>query len=197
VKKISLKEARRLGRSRYYTGVPCVRGHICARITTSALCCECSKMHKRNAHYKKAGDPEYKRKRKEYTERNKDSKKEYDKRYRKDNREKVNKNSREWTKNNKSKRSAISQNYKAKRRAIKKEGMSSIELMEWKKSQQKVCHWCQVECEESFHVDHYIPLSKGGKHIASNLVISCASCNVRKNNKMPDIWEKEIREMIA
>lgn len=35
------------------------------------------------------------------------------------------------------------------------------------------------------HVDHIVPLSKGGKHMVSNLAIACNSCNVRKHNKMP------------
>ena len=35
------------------------------------------------------------------------------------------------------------------------------------------------------HVDHIVPLSKGGKHMASNLAVACAFCNVSKNAKMP------------
>jgi len=36
------------------------------------------------------------------------------------------------------------------------------------------------------HVDHIIPLSKGGEHRPSNLAIACASCNLSKSNKMPN-----------
>jgi 5-methylcytosine-specific restriction endonuclease McrA len=35
------------------------------------------------------------------------------------------------------------------------------------------------------HVDHVIPLAKGGRHAASNLAIACASCNCRKGTKLP------------
>jgi hypothetical protein len=35
------------------------------------------------------------------------------------------------------------------------------------------------------HVDHIMPLSKGGSHTASNLAIACAHCNMSKNAKMP------------
>jgi len=36
------------------------------------------------------------------------------------------------------------------------------------------------------HVDHIIPISKGGKHRPSNLAIACASCNLSKHDKMPN-----------
>jgi 5-methylcytosine-specific restriction endonuclease McrA len=36
------------------------------------------------------------------------------------------------------------------------------------------------------HVDHIMPLSKGGLHRPSNLAIACAACNVRKKDKRPE-----------
>ena len=36
------------------------------------------------------------------------------------------------------------------------------------------------------HVDHVVPLAKGGSHTASNLGISCATCNLRKGAKLPE-----------
>ena len=35
------------------------------------------------------------------------------------------------------------------------------------------------------HVDHIIPLSKGGKHIPSNLAVACDKCNEHKHSKLP------------
>jgi len=36
------------------------------------------------------------------------------------------------------------------------------------------------------HVDHIIPLSKGGAHRPSNLAVACKECNRRKAAKMPE-----------
>jgi len=35
------------------------------------------------------------------------------------------------------------------------------------------------------HVDHIMPLSKGGKHIPSNLAVACDKCNEHKHSKLP------------
>jgi len=36
------------------------------------------------------------------------------------------------------------------------------------------------------HVDHKYPLSKGGDHTPSNLAIACATCNLKKSDKILD-----------
>ena len=36
------------------------------------------------------------------------------------------------------------------------------------------------------HVDHIVPLSKGGKHVPSNLAIACDKCNLSKQAKLPE-----------
>lgn len=48
------------------------------------------------------------------------------------------------------------------------------------------CIYCGVteeETEHSHHVDHVIPVSKGGRHHRSNLVLACISCNSSKGNE--------------
>ena len=35
------------------------------------------------------------------------------------------------------------------------------------------------------HVDHIVPLAKGGKHVPSNLAIVCDRCNMHKHTKLP------------
>lgn len=73
-----------------------------------------------------------------------------------------------------------------KRRLIKKNGnIDTVALLEMKNKSNK-CYWCNCKIlNNNYHLDHYIPLSKGGSHTIDNIVISCPSCNLRKSNKDP------------
>ena len=62
----------------------------------------------------------------------------------------------------------------------------ALELL--KKEQDYKCKYCSEELDFSekgrVHLDHIVPLSKGGWHSITNVVWSCASCNLRKSNKI-------------
>lgn len=105
-------------------------------------------------------------------------------------------NARRWSELNPEKRKAISQSYKHRRRSIERQGMSGRQLADWKREQTKVCHWCGAKCARAYHVDHYVPLSKGGKHEAENLVIACRDCNYRKHAKDPLDFAREVGRLL-
>lgn len=92
---------------------------------------------------------------------------------------------KKWRIQNPEKRRAISWAYKAKRRLLEAAGDSSAEVGAWLKVTPKVCHWCGSKCGKDYHIDHYQPLSKGGRHIVANLVIACPKCNLTKNARDP------------
>lgn len=92
---------------------------------------------------------------------------------------------RAWAKANPDKRKAIVFSYDSRRRTQKEQGDSTAAIREWVKVAKKVCHWCNQKCADEYHIDHYEPLSKGGEHRVSNLVIACPTCNLRKNAKDP------------
>jgi hypothetical protein len=45
---------------------------------------------------------------------------------------------------------------------------------------------CQYCGDEANHVDHIVPISRGGTNDPENLVASCSSCNHRKGNRTPE-----------
>lgn len=51
------------------------------------------------------------------------------------------------------------------------------------KWQRKKCYYCDEDIRERHHVDHQIPLVKGGSNEYSNLVLACPPCNMRKGYK--------------
>ena len=58
MKLISLKEARTLGLKRYFTGKPCVHGHISERQVSARRCIQCTRVDvnkivlpQKNVHY--------------------------------------------------------------------------------------------------------------------------------------------------
>jgi 5-methylcytosine-specific restriction endonuclease McrA len=44
------------------------------------------------------------------------------------------------------------------------------------------CHLCKKVCKpDEIHLDHLVPLARGGAHHESNLRVACAACNLSKN----------------
>jgi 5-methylcytosine-specific restriction endonuclease McrA len=89
-----------------------------------------------------------------------------------------------WCEQNPDKVRAHRKNGKHIRRSRQRGAMTAAELRAWEACQQKVCHWCAAKCDP-YEIDHRVPLSKGGKHEARNLVISCRTCNRRKGARCP------------
>lgn len=55
-------------------------------------------------------------------------------------------------------------------------------------AQDGLCHWCKAPLNGHYHVDHVIPVSRGGSNDPSNLVLACQHCNCSKNDSLPDEW---------
>ncbi len=60
----------------------------------------------------------------------------------------------------------------------------------WKEMMRKVdyqCHYCKRRFDPGeLERDHAIPISRGGSNHASNIVVSCATCNRRKGSMTTD-----------
>jgi len=88
----------------------------------------------------------------------------------------------------KEKISAIRRNYKARKKNAcgNHNGDDIINII---KKQNNKCFWCDCDLSK-IHIDHYIPLKKGGSNDASNLVASCPKCNQSKGAKMPWVFNQ-------
>ena len=46
-----------------------------------------------------------------------------------------------------------------------------------------ICAYCGEDCKGNYHIDHIIPVSRGGGNNRENLCLSCPMCNWSKNDK--------------
>lgn len=167
-----------------YHGRPCPYGHGTEKYTSGGNCIACSAAFSASDH-----------------------KKEYDKQYQEDNAERIQERRKDyqirtsaqrtisaiaWARSNPEKRKAISSAYKHRRRAIEKQGSTTAELREWEAAAKKDCYWCGKKKLQKYHIDHYHPLSKGGLHHVSNLVIACPRCNLKKSAKDPYLFAQSV-----
>jgi 5-methylcytosine-specific restriction endonuclease McrA len=56
------------------------------------------------------------------------------------------------------------------------------------KAQGGYCWWCGKPLNGKYHIDHRIPLDRGGGNHAGNIVLAHAKCNLSKGAKLPSEW---------
>jgi 5-methylcytosine-specific restriction endonuclease McrA len=96
----------------------------------------------------------------------------------------------DWARRNPEKRIAIRDRRRA--REVGAEGSyTADDVRELLRTQGRVCRYCQSKLT-IFHVDHFIPLARGGSNWPSNLVLSCPPCNYSKSDRMPWVWKPEM-----
>jgi 5-methylcytosine-specific restriction endonuclease McrA len=58
-------------------------------------------------------------------------------------------------------------------------------------AQRNKCPICRKPLRGKYHIDHVVPLARGGQHEALNIQILCPTCNVRKSAKDPIQYMQE------
>jgi 5-methylcytosine-specific restriction endonuclease McrA len=100
---------------------------------------------------------------------------------------KVRQSKQNWERNNPDKKLANTRNRRARLKGAT--GKHTAEDVAKQFASQKGCCWhCGLPINGTFHVDHLIPVSRGGSNDARNIVISCPSCNLSKSDKLPHEW---------
>lgn len=114
---------------------------------------------------------------------------EYQRRYRIEHRDKI------LARNKTDRRRALSVIHTANRRAKRRvSDAGTITMHMLARSRRTIpCYWCGQPTKSitDRHVDHVIPLSKGGLNISYNLCIACKSCNLHKSSKHPNEFSKQ------
>lgn len=126
--------------------------------------------------------PRKREKNREWAEKNREKSREDSRKWRAKNPEKHRKNACEWSKENPEKNRARNQTRRAKKKAqfIEKIDHDLV----WQRDE-GICHICGLLAEkENWHLDHIIPLVKGGLHCYSNVSVSHPLCNIKKGSKL-------------
>jgi hypothetical protein len=90
----------------------------------------------------------------------------------------------EWRKRNPAARSDIIHRRRA--RKLGNDGNEPITEAHLKlllDAQDGCCRYCRTPLGKDKHLDHRIPLARGGSHAPSNVCWACPTCNLRKNRK--------------
>lgn len=82
---------------------------------------------------------------------------------------------------------ATAGNHNRRARKLYNGGMYSLADVRLLIRTQPNCWWCGKKLNGKHHLDHRIPLARGGANSIGNLCLSCPKCNQRKSAKMP--WE--------
>lgn len=153
---ITCKEAIARGLKRFFSGKPCKHGHIAFRKTSNNTCLECIRIAAKLYRYKT--------------------------------REKQRENERNWRLKNSAYARAVKAANQRKRRARLRKALGNHTLAEVAailKAQCGRCIYCFRLLEDDYHVDHIMPLARGGSNDRSNIQVTCEECNHKKYARDP------------
>lgn len=97
-----------------------------------------------------------------------------------------------WSKSNPEKTRLKNNNRRAKRRGNGGKLSTTIQkkLLIIQRGKCAICKKRIKKC--GFHIDHIIPISRGGKNIDGNVQLTCPKCNHKKGGKDPILFMQEM-----
>lgn len=73
---------------------------------------------------------------------------------------------------------------------------SVIDIKRLMSLQRCKCANCGASIKKKYHIDHRIPVAKGGSNHVSNIELLCPPCNMRKSAKLPHEFAQENGRLI-
>lgn len=193
-------EAKTAGKTNYFTGKPCKYGHVAQRQTVNGMCHACravkepiwkekyrARMLARDRAYKQENHAEIRVKNIARYAANAEKMRERRREYYRLNFEQQREYARNWRILNPIQHRA----QESVRRARKKASGGSYtqgQIASLSKLQRHKCACCADSIKKEFHIDHNVPLAKGGSNDISNIQLLCPPCNRRKSDKDPLEW---------
>jgi 5-methylcytosine-specific restriction endonuclease McrA len=121
---------------------------------------------------------------KRFREKNKDIIKRQHKEWRSKNKEKLNRNQRDFTKKNPEYIKAIKHKRRIQESTLTENTIKLVYEDNIKRFGTLTCYLCLKPIElRKDHLEHKVPLSKGGTNDYNNLAVACQHCNCSKGNK--------------
>lgn len=187
-KQIILKEqAIASGLKKYFTGNPCVNGHVCDRYISNDFCFECSREYHKK--YKENNREKVAAMHRKWKQENKKKHCQLNKKSRLNNLEKSRERVMEYIKQNPHVMRVSGQNRRAREKnAVGKFGKKDIEVLLQKQKNKCAFCFCKIK---TYHIDHITPLARGGTNLPENLQILCQLCNQTKHAKDPIEFAQE------
>lgn len=194
---VSRRDARLSGKKKYFTGKPCIHGHVAARDTGKGQCLECAA--ESSLTWKKNNRQEHNRRNLLYISKNRDKIKEYhqkryienkteidarNKNYAAANRDTLNASCKRWRTAHPEERRAL----EAVRRARKAGAhgrYTATDIRRIRTQQRDKCACCKTSLKGKGEIDHIEPLARGGSNEPRNLQLLCGPCNSTKNARDP------------
>jgi len=150
------------------------------------------KHQKSSKKYREENKEELAVKNKAYRKKNKIELERKHKIYRVKNRDKICKRMRIYSKKNMDSSRFHGSLRRAKKLSSSDGSITKSGLISLREKQNYKCYSCgnhlDFNSKNKVHLDHHIPLSKGGTHTLGNVVYLCKHCNVTKHNKMPETF---------
>lgn len=187
---ISRAEARSAGLKRYFTGRPCKYGHVAERHAAGAHCVECERLwvennrdfvRRRNSKWNKKNRPAMRAAVKRWALKDPEKAKRIKAASKKRNAPKIVVYMARYVRDNPDKYRA----YNSRRRARTRQGYSDADVQKLKALQRGKCALCFLRFGKRYHVDHILPLARGGSNERTNIQLTCQRCNLSKSARDP------------